>query len=559
MEIANEQQTKINERESERGAALVMVLLISFLLLGAVGGLLFAASMHTANITDAVAEEQAYNTAESGIQTAINVLRRNSAPDPLLDPSKPASDPSNQITYRRAVQIATSNTQGDSPNAARLSRWIRGYNTAGFNVTVSDPDNGNNITYYTNGKINGLITEYQIGNGNHKVIIDFEEATSTSINVSSGAGSISLGNFKVQVSGDGATLTRDIRFSITFKMTAPYSGSRTIRGFIKAGTINNTSNRTVRIDFDSNVYELSGSRITLANDPLEITIPANSTSPISGAVNASITQGEPRRLLIRSTGLGPRGAEKQLEAIILKDLFDGLYAPATITMVGAQSGFYFDAGNSAAFTYSGQDLSSGMMVPPVGVAVPGLNVDAFATYMASLNANIVGYPADVTDELPDWLGSPQQLDATVNQLRDISKYSGGYYPAGQTPTSFGNNATGQGITFVDGNVSLSGAGGGILVCTGTLTLEGDFDFRGLIIVTGPGGVIRDGSGNGNVYGNLVVSPYSKTTTNGTTTYTSLGPKYNMQGGGTSTTRFDSNSVFNGLLALDNIVVGVAEK
>ena len=57
-------------RKNERGAALVMVLLISFLLIIAVGALLLEASMNTANMTDATAEEQAYYAAESGIQTA---------------------------------------------------------------------------------------------------------------------------------------------------------------------------------------------------------------------------------------------------------------------------------------------------------------------------------------------------------------------------------------------------------------------------------------------------------------------------------------------------------
>ncbi len=62
-------------RKNERGAALVTVLMISFLLLVAVGALLLETSMNTANVTDATAEQQAYYAAESGIQTALNVLR----------------------------------------------------------------------------------------------------------------------------------------------------------------------------------------------------------------------------------------------------------------------------------------------------------------------------------------------------------------------------------------------------------------------------------------------------------------------------------------------------
>lgn len=66
-------QTKKN-REKEKGAALVMVLMLALLLLIASAGLLLEVSMNTANVTDAIAEQQAYNAAESGIQSALNVL-----------------------------------------------------------------------------------------------------------------------------------------------------------------------------------------------------------------------------------------------------------------------------------------------------------------------------------------------------------------------------------------------------------------------------------------------------------------------------------------------------
>ncbi len=62
-------------RKNERGAALVTVLMITFLLLVAVIGLLLESSTATANVTDATAEEQAYYAAESGIQSVVKVLR----------------------------------------------------------------------------------------------------------------------------------------------------------------------------------------------------------------------------------------------------------------------------------------------------------------------------------------------------------------------------------------------------------------------------------------------------------------------------------------------------
>ena len=79
--------------------------------------------------------------------------------------------------------------------------------------------------------------------------------------------------------------------------------------------------------------------------------------------------------------------------------------------------------------------------------------------------------------------------------------------SGSQPSTFGNNATAQGITFCDGNCTLSGSGGGILVVTGVLTLDGNFSFNGLIIVTGQGGVLRSGGGSGTIQGNIVIAPY----------------------------------------------------
>ena len=53
-------------------------------------------------------------------------------------------------------------------------------------------------------------------------------------------------------------------------------------------------------------------------------------------VAGTMTPPEPIRLVIQSTGYGPRGSVKKLEAVIQKNFFNGLAAPATLTLVGAQ-------------------------------------------------------------------------------------------------------------------------------------------------------------------------------------------------------------------------------
>src|SRR3954462_1010706 len=124
-----ETKTSLKNRESEKGAALVMALVMSFLVLVACAGLLMEVTTNSANVTDATAERQAYYAAESGIQAAIYVLRDNVRlpNDRLIDPSKPASDPANRIDYIKALDIADSNLAAGSnelDSIPRLSRWL---------------------------------------------------------------------------------------------------------------------------------------------------------------------------------------------------------------------------------------------------------------------------------------------------------------------------------------------------------------------------------------------------------------------------------------------------
>jgi len=572
---------KIKNRENEKGAAMVMVLLVSLLLLTASAGLLLESSMNTANVTDSVAELQAYNAAESGIQSAVNVLRGNVVPNPLIDTTKAANHVNNRIDFKKAISLSSSNLSTDASTTARLSRWL-GYNYTptgassadritlssgtytpqngyAFSVSVSDPDNtGTIISYSTSGTIDGTATSKTFGTIPNQVTVTYAPVTVSNLNVASGLASTNIGSFLITTAGTGATITADVRFEIAVTMSKPYVAMKMIRGTIKAGTINATSTGTVKFEFDSSNYDFMGSMITLLNLDTSKRLTANPPSTSGGltTVNITTTPPEPQRLLIRSVGYGPRGARKQLEAVIQKNFFGGLAAPATLTLVGGTGSFSFNAGNSQNVTYSGDDIVTNVIIPPIGTT----NSANLAAVMANLNgsadkANIVGIPANINVEIPDWLKSAQNLDDVIQSLRDVAEASGRYFESGETPPNFGNNANATGITFIDGNVSLSGNGGGILVCTGKLTLNGGFDFNGLIIVTGAEGVDRRGGGNGLLQGNIVVAPYNPLNTAGGF----LSPKYDISGGGTSEIRYNSSSVANGMTAVSNFVIGVAEK
>ena len=567
------------ERKNEKGAALVMVLMLALLLLTASAGLILEVSMNTANVTDAVAEQQAYNAAESGIQSSLNVLRGNTVPSPLLNTAKPATDPSNRIDFRKAVLLSTSNISGDTSAEGRLSRWMTynytptgvsqadritlnsGYqpqNGYAFSVTVTDPDNtGNIVSFNTNGSFLDATDQIwkstiRIGTAPNTADLVYSSNSVNNLNVSSGSANTNFGTFRITALGFGAVvLSQDLRFQIAVNMSAPYTGTKIMRGWIRAGNLNLAS--PVQFDFDSPVYQLMGSTITLDSDPLNVNF--GSTTPING----NMTAAEPYRVVVTATGYGPRGAKKILEATVQKNFFNGMSAPATLTLVGASVGAVFEPGSSAAMEYSGDDVVSNVIIPPIG-ATNDANLSLILDKVRRepphpYNGNVVGTPANVTSEMPFWLQSTTNLNSTLQSLKTTAIASGRYFANGTTPSNVGDNATARGITFVDGDLELGGSGGGILVVTGKLTLIGNFNFNGLIIVTGADGVDRRGGGNGTLQGNVVLAPYNPANLQAGF----LAPKYDLSGGGNSGVVYNSSSVANGMVAVSNFVLAVAEK
>ena len=141
--------------QDERGAALLTVLMLSVLLLGAGSALLLVTTTSTRTAIDSTAEMQAYYGAEGGLQATLNVLRGNVSPNPAM----PAGT---KINFRNAITLNTSNLSSDSSTTPRLSGWLNyNYTPSGssipdrvsltpayspqngiaFSVELSDPDN----------------------------------------------------------------------------------------------------------------------------------------------------------------------------------------------------------------------------------------------------------------------------------------------------------------------------------------------------------------------------------------------------------------------------------
>jgi len=308
--------------------------------------------------------------------------------------------------------------------------------------------------------------------------------------------------------------------------------------------------------------------------------------------NVSITRPEPTRLLIRSTGYGPKGARKELETIIQKNYFGGLGAPASLTLIGPpctrltpiapcvkgpliplSTDFSFAPGSASGVIYSGKDKQLRVFVPPIGLT-NNENVQTVKNIVRTFNGHVYGNVENVADELPQWLQNPANLNETVKLLKEAADSSGSYWgPSSSPPNSgvYGNWSTATGITFVDRDLEISQDGGGILIVTGTLRFKGTFRFNGLVLITGKNGKYERSGGGGQqgiLAGSMIVAPYDpvwsvetcmkdSTITNKLNCY--LSPSYSISGGGSSDLMFNSQNVTNGLGGLGNFVKGVAEK
>lgn len=138
------QPMRASERHGEKGAALVISILIATLLLAVAGTVILTSGMSAITSIDATAELQAYYGAESGLEATLNVVRGHVAPNGIAGTTR--------MGFRNAVDPAKSNRANDTSTVARLSAWLNYDNSwrvrpAGANysytVVVMDPDDPN--------------------------------------------------------------------------------------------------------------------------------------------------------------------------------------------------------------------------------------------------------------------------------------------------------------------------------------------------------------------------------------------------------------------------------
>jgi hypothetical protein len=583
--------------DTQRGAALITMLLMSLLILACVLTLLLATTTSATNAISSTDEIQAYYAAEAGLQDALNVLRGNVAPHP---------NDGTKINFKNAINVGTSNNP--SSGIPQLSRWlVYNYPTTGtpdrvtlspsysttdgiaYAITgISDPDNSREVIFSTGGGFNSnslssSTSSLSLGGG---VSVIYTPQASTNITTN---GSPTLGSFAfsgVKNSTSIAFATSPLTFTLQVTETGPLPVGTTspisvsIKGTF-SGSITSTSS-IVTLSFAEQTIEIPGVGTLFTMPALSLQIPVDgATTTLQTVVNTP----EPGRLIVKVIGYGPRGASKSMQMMVSR--FGITYdPPATFVVRGAgndsTTASTIGIGSSANYVYSGVDNAGGDPLPAFLVTTTP-DYTTLSTLKSNNPTGVQGDPTGLTPALkqvtlptdtallPKWLRTTSDpvtgARAFVTQLRQaaqqqfygcstgMSSTCDRYFntAAGDAaPTDFGTGTTDGLFTFVDGDVSLPNTGGkGLLVVTGTLSMNGSQTFDGLVLVLGGGVLDRSGGGNGTSLGAFVVAKFNSTGD-------FLAPTFTSSGSGTSWLQLDREKVKRALRLGGTPVLSVSE-
>jgi hypothetical protein len=274
--------------------------------------------------------------------------------------------------------------------------------------------------------------------------------------------------------------------------------------------------------------------------------------------------GVPLRLIIESTGYGPRGARKTLSMLVDGNGLD-ITIPATLTLRGHDDGVTsanIVLGSSDSKTYSGVDNSGKESLRPA-LAVNNHDVDIAEAAYASKPENVSDPKFKVLDLLSEpaptsptdlAVDPPWYLETADNARAFLAQAEALALKKGRVVNSLSGAAgsiSSPEFILVKGNCHLE-SGAGLLIVTGTLTTSGNPGFHGTILVLGTGQVFKSGGGDGNTLGSLTIARFGATGG-------FLAPTFNVSGGGNSNLQYDSTT-FQESIALSNPrVLGVVER
>lgn len=285
----------------------------------------------------------------------------------------------------------------------------------------------------------------------------------------------------------------------------------------------------------------------------------------------------PQRMIIESTGYGPRNARKTLSMMVSANGLN-ITVPAALVIRGhdnATTQAMIDLGNSNAKTYSGVDRT-GIEATKSSLAVSYHDLTtAQAAYsekpgtVANPKVKVLdlsndpapaGFPVGDIVETPWFLetadAARQFLILAENLANSCAAPGSPCKKRGVILNSLSGNAgttASPQFTIVKGDCNLDG-GAGLLIVTGTVTFDGPGpNFDGLILVLGDGVLLKTGGGNRDIFGSIMVARFGPAGG-------FLAPTFNYTGGGgSSNLQYDSGAVLDAVTMPGATVLGVVEK
>jgi len=290
--------------------------------------------------------------------------------------------------------------------------------------------------------------------------------------------------------------------------------------------------------------------------------------------NTNLATAKPVRIIVKSTGYGPRGARKTLSMMLHANGLN-IEMPAALVLRGhddATTNLTIDLGNSNAKTYSGVD-NAGLQPAKPALAISGHDVTTVEAAYAAKPGTVSNPKFNVLDPpnepapagttrvpTPWFLKTADNARAFLAQAETLanscaapgSPCSKRGVVLNSLNGSAGTAAAPQ-FTIVKGDCRLDG-GAGLLIVNGTLYFNGPGpNFNGIILVLGQGRLLKQGGGNRDILGSIMIARFGATGG-------FLDPMFDYNGGGgSSNLQYDSKNVMDAVVMPGAVVLGVAEK
>ena len=243
----------------------------------------------------------------------------------------------------------------------------------------------------------------------------------------------------------------------------------------------------------------------------QLTITAPSGYAFSGTVNLYGYDVANKLYVFRTTGTGANNASKTIETYIRKNTTIPEGADGAVAMYGGGPQVAFKTGGGGGYAVDGHDYpvpadsncngSACETTASALPAVPGLFSVMVPTTTGNVSAHLGGVPTQQ-------LGTSREAEYNdfAQMIIDSGSTANPMYQS-----TLGTRAN-PAVTVIPNGSTLNGSGNGagiiIVEDGGSLQINGNFEYEGLVILRGSGRVF--GSGTGNVYGCLItVSHLSK--------------------------------------------------